>query len=162
MSLRTFLVASALAAALPLAPAAAQPAPRVGATVTDQNGGTVGTITAVEGDMVIIRTDRHETQLPVTSFTVTDDAVLFGLTQAELNSRIEQALAEAAQAFQVGATVHDRDGAVVGPVEALDAETGTVKFGEQRIRLPRGSVGAAENGLVIGATVAELRAQIAG
>jgi hypothetical protein len=138
------------------------PRPSVGATVTDQHGGTVGTITAVEGDMVIIRTDRHETQLPVDSFTVTDDAVLFGLTQAELNSRIEQALAAAAQAFQVGATVHDRDGAVIGPVEALDAETVTVKFGEQLIRLPRGSVGAGQNGLVIGATVAELRAQIAG
>ena len=162
MSLRAFIVASALVAALPLAPAAAQTAPRVGATVTDQQGGTVGTVIAVDGDMVVIRTDRHETQLPVDSFTVTDDAVLFGLTQAELNSRVEQALAEAAQAFQVGATVHDRDGAVVGPVEALDAETVTVRFGEQLIRLPRGSVAAGQNGLVIGATVAELRAQLAG
>ena len=162
MSLRAFFVASALVAALPLAPAAAQTAPRVGATVTDQQGGTVGTVIAVDGDMVVIRTDRHETQLPVDSFTVTDDAVLFGLTQAELNSRVEQALAEAAQAFQVGATVHDRDGAVVGPVEALDAETVTVRFGEQLIRLPRGSVAAGQNGLVIGATVAELRAQLAG
>ena len=77
MSLRAFIVASALVAALPLAPAAAQTAPRVGATVTDQQGGTVGTVIAVDGDMVVIRTDRHETQLPVDSFTVTDDAVLF-------------------------------------------------------------------------------------
>jgi hypothetical protein len=69
-------------------------------------------------------------------------------------------LAQAQQAVAVGAVVHDRDGAVVGSVEAVDAETLTVKLGEQLIRLPRSAVAPAQNGLVIGATLAELQAQV--
>lgn len=164
MSLRKFLIASALTAAamMPLAPAAAQTAPRVGAPVTDPQGGEVGTVAAVEGDMVVVRTDRHEARLPTSSFAVTDEAVLIALTREQLNAQIDQALAQAEQAFRVGANVHDRDGALVGPVEAVDGESLTIRVGERLIRLPRSAAAPAENGLVIGATVAELRAQIGG
>lgn len=163
MKLRKHFAASALAAALlfPLAaPAAAQTAPAVGAVVSDPQGGEVGRIDSVDGDYVVIRTDRHEARIPVTSFTVTDNSVLFALTRDQLNAQMDQALAEAQQAFVVGAVVHDRDGAVIGPVEALDAETVTVKLGEQPIRLPRSAVAAGQNGLIIGATLADLQAQI--
>ena len=157
MIFRKFLIASALSAAalLPLAPASAQTALSVGATVTDPQGGEVGTITSIEGDVVVVRTDRHEARLAAASFATAEDRVLISLTRDQLNSQMDQLAAQAAQAFRVGATVHDRDGAVVGPVEALDAESVTIRMGETQFRLPRSGVAPGANGLVIGSTRAE-------
>ena len=132
MILRKFLLATALAAALalPAVPAAAQATLAAGATVTDPDGGEVGTIASVDGDHVVLRTDRHEVRLPVASLAVTEDAILISLTRAELNAQLDQMLAQAQQTIAVGAIVHDRDGVVVGPVEAVSEETVTVKLGE--------------------------------
>jgi hypothetical protein len=163
MNLRKFLAASALSAALLLpfaAPAGAQTID-VGDTVKDPQGGDVGTVESVDGEYVVVRTDRHAARLPVTSFTPTEDAVLFGLTRDELNTQLDQAIAQAQQAITVGAMVHDRDGVAIGPVESADAELVTIKLGEQPIQLPRAAVAPGQNGLRIGATIAELRAQIA-
>ena len=134
---------------------------RVGATVTDPQGGQVGTITAIEGQQLVLRTDKHEVRLPVASFTATDNAVLFALSRDQLNAQVDQALAQAQQAIAVGAILRDRAGIVVGPVEATDAETITVRLGERQIRLPRTAVAPAPNGLVTGATLAELQASLA-
>ena len=163
MILRQFLIASALSAAvlLPLAPAGAQTGLRVGATVTDPQGGEVGTITAIEGDVVVVRTDRHEARLAAASFATAEDQVLISLTRDQLNSQMDQLAAQAAEAFRVGAIVHDRDGAVIGPVEALDAESVTIRFGERQFRLPRAGVAPGANGLVIGATRAEVEGWLA-
>ncbi len=158
MKIRKFLAFSAAAALLPLAaPALAQSALRVGATVTDPQGGTVGTITAINGPNLTLRTDRHEAQLPVTSFTATESAVLFGMTQAALNAAIEAAEARAQAAFAVGAVVRDRDGAELGPIQALDAETVTIRLSNGLVRLPRSALAAGPQGLVTGATLAELQ-----
>lgn len=162
MLLRKLIAATALSAAL-LLPAAAQAQTlSVGTPVTDPDGGPVGTITAIDGDNVVLRTDRHELRLPAASFTVTEEAALIATTRDQLNSQVDQMLAQAQQAFAVGATVRDREGAVVGPVSALDDETLTVQIGEQQVRLPRAAVAAGPEGLVIGATLAELQAQIDG
>lgn len=158
MKIRKFLALSAAAILLPLAaPALAQSALRVGATVTDPQGGTVGTITAVDGANLTLRTDRHEVPLPVSSFTATDSAVLFGMTQADLNAAVDAAQARAQAAFAVGAVVRDRDGAVVGPIQALDAETVTIQLSNGLVRLPRSALAAGPQGLVTGATLAELQ-----
>ncbi len=150
MKIRKFLAFSAAAALLPLAaPALAQSALRVGATV--------GTITAINGPNLTLRTDRHEAQLPVTSFTATESAVLFGMTQAALNAAIEAAEARAQAAFAVGAVVRDRDGAELGPIQALDAETVTIRLSNGLVRLPRSALAAGPQGLVTGATLAELQ-----
>ena len=61
MNVRKVLAFSAAALLLPLAaPALAQSALRVGATVTDPQGGTVGTITAINGANLTLHTDRHD------------------------------------------------------------------------------------------------------
>lgn len=161
MNVRKVLAFSAAALALPFAqPALAQPAPALhaGATVTDPQGGTVGTITSINGATLILHTDRHDVPLPVTSFTATPNTVLFGMTQAELNAAFEQAQAQAAQAFSVGAIVRDRAGIVVGPVTALDADTVTIRIDANLVRLPRNGLAGSPNGLVTGATRAELLA----
>ena len=151
------------AAVLPLAaPALAQSGLRVGATVTDPQGGAVGTITAIDGTTLMLHTDRHDVRLPVTSFTATDSTILFGMTQAALNAAVEQAEAEAQRAFAVGTTVRDSAGATVGPVTALDADTVTIQVGANAganvVRVPRAALAAAQGGLVIGATLGQLQA----
>jgi preprotein translocase subunit YajC len=161
MTVRKFLAASALSAALlfPIAaPASAQSALRVGATVTDTGGGTVGTITAINDTTVTVHTDRHDVPLPVTSFTATDTQVLFGMTRDQLNAAVDQANAQAQAAFVVGAQVRDRDGALVGTVAALDDQSVTIRMDAQQIRVPRTALAGSANGLVTGASVAELRA----
>lgn len=161
MNVRKILTLSAAALALPLAaPALAQQSTlRVGATVTDPQGGTVGTITAINGANLTLHTDRHDIPLPVTSFTATPNSVLFGMTQAQLDAAYEQAQANAAQAFAVGAILRDNAGVVVGPVTALDAGTVTVRIDANLVRLPRNALAANPNGgLVTGATRAQLLA----
>jgi preprotein translocase subunit YajC len=162
MKIRMLLAAAALSVT-PL-PALAQGAPaaiHVGATVTDTAGGTVGTITAVNGATVTLRTDKHEVPIPVGSFATSGTQVVFGMTRDQLNAAIEQASAASQAAFAVGAQVHDRDGALVGTVAALDADVVTVQMDTQRIRLPRAALAGSANGLVTGATIAELRAATA-
>jgi hypothetical protein len=160
MNVRKILALSAAALVLPFAaPVLAQSTPQVGATVTDPQGGTVGTITAIDGANLTLHTDRHDVRLPVTSFTATANTVLFGMTQADLNAAVERAEAAAAQAFQVGAVLHDNTGAVVGPVTALEAETATVQIDANVLRVPRGALQPNPNGgLVINATRAQLLA----
>ncbi|MGZ8349681.1 MAG: hypothetical protein ACXWUX_12245 [Allosphingosinicella sp.] len=162
MTLRTMLAATALSAALlfPLAAPAGAQTIQVGATVKDPQGGDVGTVASVDGQFVVVQTDRHAARLPVTSFTPTDGAVLFALTRDQLNTQIDQAIALAQQSIAVGATVLDRDGVTIGAVTATDAETVTISMGEQPIRLARSAVAPGPNGLVIGATLAELQAQV--
>jgi len=160
MILRKLFASSALGAALLFAMPASAETLRVGAAVTDPQGSAVGTITAVDAQFVTVRTDRHQVRLPVTSFTATDDAVLFGLTRDQLNGQLDLALAQAQQAIAVGAIVRDPQGATIGPVEVVDAETVTVKFGERQVRFPRASLAPGQEGLVVGVTVADLQAQV--
>ena len=161
MILRKSLASSALAAGIlfSAAPAAAETL-RVGATVTDPQGGQVGTITAVDSQYVTLTTDRHQARLPVASFTPTETALLFGLTRDQLNGQLDLAIAQAQQAITVGAVVHDSAGAVIGPIAAADNETVTVTFGEQPVRFPRAAIAPGSSGLVVGVTVADLQAQI--
>ena len=80
------------------------------------------------------------------------------MTQAQLDAAVDQANQAAQAAFAVGTQVKDRDGAVVGAVQALDTDTVTVQMGAQQVRLPRAALAAGPNGLVTGATLAELQA----
>lgn len=160
MTFRQFLAATALSAGL-LFPAAAQAQTlRAGATVSDPDGDEVGTIVSVEGDVIVLRTDRHEVRLPASALRATETGAVAGVTRDQLNAQIDEAMAQAQQAFVVGATVRDPAGVVVGPVQEVTADTVTVQFRDRQIRLPRNALTAGDGGLVIGATVAELEAQL--
>jgi hypothetical protein len=158
MPVRPLLHASVFAAAVFLTPAVMAQTLAAGTTVTDPQGGEVGTITAVEGDVVVLRTDRHEVRLPAASFTATATGALFAVTRDQLNADLDRMQAQAAQAFAVGANVVDRNGVAVGPVTALDAESVTVRVGDGIVRLPRAALAAGQQGLVVGATLAEIQA----
>jgi len=158
------LKAAALAAALATAPAAFAPAlaataaeVRPGMTVVDPAGGTVGLVTGVRGDVLVLKTDRHEVQLPLASFTAHEGKLMFAMTAAQLNAETEKALAAADAAVAVGAPVFGSDGTPAGQIEALDTELVTIKLtGGELVRLPRTGVAGSPKGVMLGLTTAEL------
>jgi preprotein translocase subunit YajC len=139
-------------------PAAA--AVTAGAVVKDTKGGEVGTILRVEGDQLVLKTDRHEVRLPVASFTATESGALFAMTRDQLNAEIDKTQAAAAAQIVVGATVKGAAGAVVGTIEAIDAQGVTLKLASgTSIRLPRSAIGGGADGPVIGLTAEQIEAE---
>ena len=164
VEMRIFIaVASAsLALAAPISPVFAQAASgfTVGAQVTDANGGPVGTVTAINGDIVTIKTDKFETNLSKSSFADSEGKLLVGMTQAELNAAIEKDKAAAEASLAVGAPVKGTAGESAGTIEAIDGEFVTLKLASGKtVRIPRSGIAGSANGAVIGLTAAELEAQ---
>ncbi len=152
----SFIIGLALAASS--IPAAA--AVTAGAVVKDTSGGVVGTILRVEGDQLMLRTDRHEVRLPVASFTATDDGALFGMTGPQLDADIDRVQAAAAAQIVAGATVKGVAGNIVGTIEAIDELILTLKLiSGKTIRLPRNAVGGSPDGPVIGLTAEQMEAE---
>ena len=141
-------------------PAVAQADPfAVGTQVTDANGGAVGTVTAVNGDVVTVKTDKLEANLPKASFAPNEGKLLIGNTQAELNALVEKEKAAADASLVVGAAVKDSAGASVGTIDAIDAEFVTLKLASGKsVRLPRTGIAGSATGAVVGTTLAELEA----
>ncbi len=158
------LVCVALLAATPVAPAFAQAtaAVAVGMQVTDAQGGQVGTVTALNGDNVMVRTDKHEVLLPKTSFTPDNGKLLFGMTQAQLNAEVEKSTAAADAALVAGAAVVGLQGTPVGTIEAIDAQNATIKLATGKsVTLARSGLrGNADGTVTIGLTVEQLNAAV--
>ncbi len=122
----------------------------------------MGTVSRVDGQFVILKTDKHEARLPVSSFTAHNGGLLVAMTRDELNAAVEKTMAEASQKITVGAIVSGSQGGTVGTINALDEQFVTVKLGSGKlVRLPRTSIAPGPNGAVIGMTVAELEAAAA-
>ena len=129
----------------------------VGAQVLDPSGNSVGTITAVNGDVVTVKTDKVDATLGKGSFAQQDGKLYIGNTQAELNALVEQTNAAAAASLAVGAPVKDSGGAAVGSIEAIDAEFVTLKLASGKsVRIPRSGIAGSANGAVVGLTAADL------
>lgn len=172
MSVRKSLFASTLSITLATSVAGFQPAAAqqaggqasivAGAKVSDAQGGEVGTITKVEGQFVILKTDKHEVRLPVTSFTAHSGGFLFGMTRDQLNAEVEKTVAAANAKIAAGAPVTGSQGGNVGTIDAINDQFVTVKLASGKlVRLPRTAIAAGANGAVIGMTVAELEAAAA-
>ena len=162
---RNVLLSSlALAALSATGPALAQgPAAQAevgaGAKVIDTAGGEVGTVIGVNGDNLVVKTDKHEVALPRTSFTPTDKGLLFALTRDQLNAQVEAALAE--PLLSVGAVVYDPQGGVVGTVTEFDDTLATLQLPTTIVKLPVGAFARGPNGPLIGETAASLEAKAA-
>jgi preprotein translocase subunit YajC len=129
----------------------------VGAQVLDSSGNPVGTVSAVNGDVVTVKTDKVEANLGTASFAQQDGKLYVGLTQAELNAAVEKDQAAAAASLAVGAEVKDSAGASAGTIEAIDAEFVTLKLASGKsVRLPRNGIAGGANGAVVGVTLADL------
>ena len=160
------IAALGIAIAVPAAPtfAQAQPAITVGMQVTDASGGAVGTVKAIQGDNLLIQTDKHQVLLPKTSFSATAGKLLFGMNQAQLNAEVEKSLAASTASIAVGATVQGTGGAAVGKIDAVDTDSATITLASgQKVKLPKtGLRGNADGTVTIGYTAAELQALVAG
>ena len=150
-----------IAVAMPAAPAAAQ---SVGMQVVDASGAPVGTVTAIQGDNVQIKTDKHEALLPKASFTVNNGKLLFGMTQAQLDSKIEEAAAAAQKSIAPGATVNGTGGTAVGKIDTVDGDkvTITLTSGKKVQVATSGLRGNANGTVTIGLTAEQLDALVNG
>jgi preprotein translocase subunit YajC len=151
-----------------LTQAAAQPAATTAPTITtgmvikDPQGGTIGTVIAVAGDLLTVKTDKHEAQLPRASFAVSGRELLLGMTQQQLDTAIEQELAAAQAKITQGVEVVGLNGGPVGTIESIDDQYAAVKLTSGKlIRLQRNALAPAPQGARIGMTAAALEAQVA-
>jgi preprotein translocase subunit YajC len=148
--------------ALGLAVAAPAMAQSVGMQVVDTSGAPVGTVTAIQGDNIQVKTDKHEALLPKASFTVDGSKLLFGLTQAQLDSKIEESAAASQKAIVAGATVNASGGAALGKIEAVEGGNATIALTSgRRLQVPvTGLRGNADGTVTIGYTAEQLDALV--
>jgi preprotein translocase subunit YajC len=155
-----------IALAVPAAPALAQAQAgiSVGTQVTDASGAPVGSVTAIEGANLKVKTDKHEALLPRASFRVSGNKLVIGLTQAQLDSEIEKNLAAANAAIAAGATVKGAGGTPVGTIEAVADGKVTIALqdGKKTAVPQQGLRGNADGTVTIGYSAAQLEALVQG
>lgn len=142
--------------------AQAQTAVSVGMQVTDASGGPVGTVAGIQGANLLIKTDKHEALLPRSSFSVNGNKLLFGMTQAQLDSEIEKNLSAANAAIVAGASVKGTGGTAVGTIESVADGKVTIALQDgKKIAVPEQGVRGNPDGTVtIGYTAAQLEALV--
>lgn len=157
------LAAAALGIAAP-AIAQGQAGITVGMQVTDASGAPVGTVAAINGGNVLLKTDKHEAMVPQASFTVANGKLLFGMTQAQLDAQIEASSAAASKAIAAGATVKGVGGESIGTIESVADGNATITLQDgKKIAVPQtGLRGNADGTVTIGYTSAQLEALVKG
>jgi preprotein translocase subunit YajC len=160
------MIGFSLAVAAPAAPALAQAQAAIapGMQVTDPAGGLVGTVKAVQGDNLLVKTTRNEALLPKASFRVDGGKLLFGMTQAQLDAEIEKGLAAAQASVVPGATVKAVGGAEIGKIDTISETTIVIALtAGQKIQLNKDALRGNPDGTVtVGLTSDQLQAQIQG
>jgi hypothetical protein len=147
-----------------------------GATVYDTQGGTVGTVESVTGDMVVLATQKSKVQLPKSSFASGTKGPVIGMTATQLDQAAAQASpagatgstggagaapgASARLNVAQGAAVSDTQGGAVGTVSEVDAQFATLTLTTGgKVRLPISAFGAGTGGgLRVAMTAAQLSA----
>jgi preprotein translocase subunit YajC len=159
-ALKNLVCAAALAASPAFAATPAEVAP--GMQVVDPSGGVVGAVVAIKGDALVIKTAKHEVQLPMSAFTAAKGKLLFGLTAAEVDAQADQQAAANSQAIAVGTPVFGSDGTPAGTIEAVEEPLVTIKLATgQSVRVQRSGLAPNGQGVVIGVTTAKLNAMAA-
>jgi hypothetical protein len=142
-------------------PAAFDPAAMVGKAVLDPTGKPVGQVSGQRDGLLFIKTDRHETSLPLSSFTYQQKKLYIAFTQAELNAEVDKTVALINGSLSPGANVKGSGGAVIGKIHSLDAQYVAIDLTSgQTIRVPRNSVAGTPNGAVIGMSLEQLQAAL--
>lgn len=144
------------------APALAQAGISPGMQVIDPSGGLVGTVKAVQGENVLVKTGRNEALLPQTSFRVDSGKLMFGMTQAQLDAEVERGLAEAQASVVAGATVKGVGGIDIGKIETISETAVVIALPSgQKIQLNKDAARGNPDGTVtVGLTAEQLAAQI--
>ncbi|MBH0113748.1 hypothetical protein I5E68_12400 [Novosphingobium sp. YJ-S2-02] len=166
--MKNTLIAAAIAAA-GLVPAAAVAqeaapaatvAPTVGAKVFDPEGGQVGTIEAIQGDVVTVSTGTARAGLPASAFVTRDAGLTIAMTKAELEAAVNGQKAETGaakqQAMVVDAPVKSSDGKVLGTISKIEGDDVTVALADGEgatVAFKQNNIGLlADGSLAIGMT----------
>lgn len=128
-----------------------------GAKVVDTTGAEVGTIESVANGNAVLSTGAAKVSVPVTSFAKGPNALVFGMTKADVEAKVAQASAAPVE-ITVGALVSDQSGAKVGTVKEVAADGVTVDSGTAVAKLPRTAFGKGQSGLVIAMSPAQFEA----
>jgi preprotein translocase subunit YajC len=135
------------------------PGVQPGMQVVDTAGNPVGVITSMKNGNVVLKTDKHEVQLPASSFTPSNGKLLFGMTQAQVDAAAEQAVAEGQAAIKPGAEIYGMGGTLAGTIDSMDDQYVTIKLTSgELVRVPKSGVAAGNGKVVVGATVEQLKA----
>lgn len=131
MKFAKLAVAAAILSASPIAANAAELA--AGAKVTGPEGNAVGTVVSVENGIAVVDTGKHKAPLPANVFGETPDGFTISVTKAQIDSMIEQQMAEAAAkrdaALMVGANVVTSDSQPLGTVNEIDGDNVVIAVG---------------------------------
>ena len=162
MNLRNFLMGIGAAAFVSVAAMAVDPAIKAGAAVVDPTGGAVGTIDAVNGDLVVVNTGSNRVNVPASSFGIGETGLVISLTRAELDAAADQAKAKAQADLKAmlvpGAVIHGSDGLTLGTIESVDVSHVTLALPEgQKAKLPIAAVAQGDKGLTIAMTSTQLK-----
>lgn len=141
------------------APAMAQ-AVTAGTQVTDASGGAVGTVTAVQGDNYLVKTDKHEALLPKASFTAAAGRLLFGMTQAQLDAAIEKSQAAADASVAAGAAVKGLQGTEIGKIDSVSEDAVVIALASgNKIQVAKNGVrGNPDGSVTVGLTADQIEA----
>lgn len=163
------LIAAAIAAAS-LAPAAAlaqdatataAAAPTVGAKVYDAEGGDVGTVEAVTGDVITVNTGTVRAGLPKNAFAMREKGLTIGMNKAQLEAAVSGAKADNSAAKEaamvVDAPIKSNDGTVLGTISKIEGDNIDVQLSNgSAAQLKKSYLGlGADGGLVINMSAAQ-------
>lgn len=124
------LVISMTKAQLEAAVAQSKPTIAAGNSVVGPEGNPVGSVTAVNGDLVTVKTSSSTVQLPANAFAQKSPGTLaISLTQAQLDAAAKPTIA-------VGDAVVGPQGNSIGKVTAVGADLVTVQAGASKVQLP--------------------------
>ncbi|KMS59086.1 hypothetical protein V474_07305 [Novosphingobium barchaimii LL02] len=152
---------AALAQAAPAPAAAASAAPTVGAKVFDAEGGEVGTVESVQGDVVTVSTGTARAGLPTSAFVTREKGLTIGMNKAQLEAAVNGAKAEntAAKdaAIVADAPIKSSDGVVIGTVSKVEGDNVTVALSNgSAAALKKSYIGIGTDGsLALGMTAAD-------
>lgn len=161
----TLVPAAAMAQAAPATTAAA---PAAGAKVYDAEGNEVGSIEAVQGDVVTVNTGTARAGLPKSAFAAREKGLTIGMTKAQLEAAVQGAQAKSGEALAtalvVDAPVKSSDGVVLGTVSKVEGEDVTVALQTgSAVALKKNTIGLGTDGaLAVGVTAAQFNASVQG
>lgn len=143
------------------APAAAAAAPTVGAKVFDAEGGEVGSVEAIQGDIVTVSTGTARAGLPKSAFVSREKGLTIGMNKAQLESAVNGAKAENSAtkdaAIVADAPIKSSDGVVIGTVSKVVGDDVTVALSNgSAAALKKSYLGVGADGsLALGMTAAD-------
>jgi hypothetical protein len=107
-----------------------------------------------------VKTDKHEVLLPKASFRVDKDKLVIAMTQAQLDSKIEETAAANDKAIVAGATVNGLQGTEIGKIDSVtDSGVVIALSSGKKIQVARNGVrGNADGSVTVGLTSEQIEA----